>query len=149
MANLTKRCDVPAAVAALSSRRIIKERQSSAHMDHRWHSNASLTPLAVCMIQNDGPSLRVPVIYISAPIDPNGFGVFAILVQPNMVGEEEPRLIGWLEIRSRVFNLLFRRKRRLGINCPLSIQILCSRNRQRPKKMLSRFVCERSGAKEH
>ena len=75
------------------------------------------------------------MIQILGPITPNRVGVLEAF-QTNVIGEQEPSLVGRLEVQGSVLDLLGNWHNWLWINLPTAVQILSSCNTKRPVRTL-------------
>ena len=124
--------------------RIIEHGEPLSELHDRRQPDAVLRPRAVPLVEHDRLVSRIPVIQVLAPIDPNGIGVFPASVHADVVGKQEPGLVGGLVVKGGVLDLLLGRDDGLGVERPWTIQVPCAGDAD------GAFGRRRgSGAKEH
>ena len=80
---------------AVAARRVIKNRKPVADLDYRRETDALSAPAAIRAIQHHGFFVRIPMVQIFRPINPNGVGALM-----DMVAEQKPRLVGRFKIEA-------------------------------------------------
>jgi hypothetical protein len=77
---------------AVTTGSIVEQSQPLAEGHNRRQADALLRPRAILTIKYNGLILRIPLVQILAPVNPDGIGVFST-VDADVVGEQEPGLM--------------------------------------------------------
>jgi hypothetical protein len=77
---------------AITARGVVEQSQFVAYPDNRGQADAFVRPRAIPAIEHNGLVLRVPPVWIFAPVNPNGIGVLS-MINSDVIGKEEPGLV--------------------------------------------------------